>query len=271
MKLSDFLNDAIRLALVNASIYDSMPLQIYSSVLAFTPQKSIVREMFENEIPEWISLRPEAQTNWSQCLQILEGHSVNSVIFSHDSAFVASGGDKTIRIWRADTGECVQELQGHSSEVSSVAFSHDSALVASGGDKTVRIWRADTGECVQKVDIGRAVMWLSFESDDSRLLTSVGAIIMERLPLSEATIDKTSTTQLISNPGRDYLFGYGYGFSRDGCWITWHGHNLLWLPVEFRPIRSAVSGSTVVIGCFSGRVIFIRFSTQKLPKILSSS
>ncbi|KAK3391316.1 hypothetical protein B0H63DRAFT_364814, partial [Podospora didyma] len=52
---------------------------------------------------------------------------------------------------------------------------------------------------------------------------------------------------------------FGYGFSRDLSWITWHGHNLLWLPAEFRPGKSAISGCTAVIGCNSGRAIFIRF------------
>jgi WD40 repeat protein len=380
----------MRLVLANTFIIDSTPLQIYSSVLAFTPQKSKVRETFENVIPDWISLRPEAETNWNQCLQTFEGHSgwVNSVAFSHDSTLVASASaDETVRIWRTDTGEGIQELKGHSRSVSSVTFSHDSALVASasddetvriwrtdtgegiqefkghsgwvysiafshdstlvasasvdetvriwrtdtgegiqelkdhsggvrsvvfshdsalvasasvdetvriwrtntgegiqklkghsGGvrsvvfshdsalvasasdDETVRIWRTDTGECVRKADVGEGVSWLSFESDNSRLLTSVGAITIGRLPLSEeATVDT------ISNSGHDYRFGYG--FSRDRCWITWNGHNLLWLPVEFRPVQSAVSGFTVVIGCSSGRVIFIQFSTQKLPRL----
>ena len=39
---------------------------------------------------------------------------VSSVAFSHDSQRVASGsGDRTVKIWDASTGECLQTLQGH--------------------------------------------------------------------------------------------------------------------------------------------------------------
>ncbi|KAH7110286.1 hypothetical protein EDB81DRAFT_927296, partial [Dactylonectria macrodidyma] len=49
------------------------------------------------------------------------------------------------------------------------------------------------------------------------------------------------------------------GISKDKCWIMWQKKRLLWLPVLFRPRCSAVSGSSVMIGCNSGRVIIMRF------------
>jgi len=51
--------------------------------------------------------------------------------------------------------------------------------------------------------------------------------------------------------------------SDDGVWITGSGRNLLWLPPEYRPGRSAVAGSTVAVGCVSGRVVFFRFSEEE--------
>ncbi|KAK5988452.1 hypothetical protein PT974_09935, partial [Cladobotryum mycophilum] len=182
------------------------------------------------------------------CVQTLEGHSdsVQSVAFSHDSSLVASAsGDGTVRLWRADTGDCVQTLEGHSGSVQSVAFSHDSSLVASASrDRTVRLWRADTGDCVQKLDIG-GISHLSFISDNLHLLTNVGTFI-------------TAET-------KHNFRAIGYGFSRDRCWITWNGNDLLWLPLEYRPSCMAVSKSTLVVGCHSGRVLVIAFSTKFRP------
>ncbi|KAH6883824.1 hypothetical protein B0T10DRAFT_493902 [Thelonectria olida] len=60
----------------------------------------------------------------------------------------------------------------------------------------------------------------------------------------------------------------GYGISRDGCWVTWNETNLLRLPAKYRVSCSIVLGSTVVIGCDSGRVMVIRFSSHELPELL---
>ena len=73
-----------------------------------------------------------------------------------------------------------------------------------------------------------------------------------------------SITRVVSNLGKDSGSRFGCGLSRDRCWITWHGENLLWLPAGFRPSCSGVSGSTVVIGCNTGRVVITSFSPRKL-------
>ncbi|TQW01422.1 vegetative incompatibility protein HET-E-1 [Cordyceps javanica] len=179
-----FLEDATRFVQAYMSTISSTPLQLYSSLLIFTPNQSKIRTIFEhsNDAAEWIWPKPQIEESWNSCLQILEGHnsSVESVAFSHDSALVAVGCyDYTVRIWRANTGERLQTLAGHSDPVWSVAFSHDSALLASGSDDSTRIWRADTGECIQTLahHSGRvrskafAILSVAF-SHDSALLAS---------------------------------------------------------------------------------------------------
>ena len=72
------------------------------------------------------------------------GHSdyVLSVAYSLDGTKIISGSDdKTIKIWDANTGECLKTLEGHSSNVQSVAYSPDGTKIISGSqDTTIKIW-----------------------------------------------------------------------------------------------------------------------------------
>jgi WD40 repeat protein len=76
------------------------------------------------------------------------GHSksVNSVAFSPDGKYLASGSDdNTVKLWSLESQKDVNMLQGHSSEVYSVAFSPDGKYLASGSkDKTVKLWSIES-------------------------------------------------------------------------------------------------------------------------------
>ncbi len=67
---------------------------------------------------------------------------VSSVAFSPDDALIASGSrDGVLRLWDAESGALLRELEGHTESVESVAFSNDGTLIASGGtDDTVILW-----------------------------------------------------------------------------------------------------------------------------------
>ncbi|NET61323.1 MAG: hypothetical protein F6K47_35905 [Symploca sp. SIO2E6] len=100
--------------------------------------------------------------------------SVNSVSFSPDSKFLASGSsDDTIKIWNLEEGEEPQTLSEHQDLVSSVSFSPDGKFLASGsGDKSIKIWNLEEGGEAQTLSGHRSsVSSVSF-SPDGKFLAS---------------------------------------------------------------------------------------------------
>ncbi|EXL39405.1 hypothetical protein FOCG_17986 [Fusarium oxysporum f. sp. radicis-lycopersici 26381] len=195
------------------------------------------------------------------CVQTLEGHNgrVRSVAFSADGQHLASGsGDRTVKVWDAATGAYMQTLEGHSGRVMSVAFSADGQYLASGSnDRTVKVWDAATGACVQTLEVSQAIAHLSFDpTTSSRLSTNIGLLNLDIPALPPAT--ESQSTEAVSR-GASHS---GYGVSMDNVWIAKDGKGMLWLPPEYRAADSTVVGSTVAIGCRSGRVLVMKFSSN---------
>ncbi|EXM12786.1 hypothetical protein FOTG_18735 [Fusarium oxysporum f. sp. vasinfectum 25433] len=291
-QLLSLVQDAHRFILHNKWVVENAPLQTYSSALIFSPVQSLIRAKFKKEEPAWITTAPIMESNWGPCIQTLVGHEgpVNSVAFSCDSSLLATGSDdNTIKIWEAATGKEVQTLRGHGDSVNSVAFSGDSKLIASGSDdetikiwdattgkevqtfsgdskliasgsddETIKIWDATTGKEVQTLEVGTTLNSISFDTTSSYLLTDVGS-----LRLNGVYTGEEAQTQAQASPQEVPRQGYGLSSNRE--WISWNGHTLLWLPPDYRPSRSAVSSSSIAIGCQSGRVITLGFSGSPVP------
>ncbi|MBW4623355.1 MAG: hypothetical protein KME17_28860 [Cyanosarcina radialis HA8281-LM2] len=89
----------------------------------------------------------------------------------------ASGsGDRTIKLWDVETGECLKTLVGHENWVLSVAFSPDGRTIAScSPDRTVKLWDVETGECL-KTFIGHQnwVLSIAFSPDGQYLVSGSG-------------------------------------------------------------------------------------------------
>jgi hypothetical protein len=54
---------------------------------------------------------------------------------------LASGGDKTIKMWEVGSWKLIKTLKGHSSGVNPVSFSPDGKFLASGSYKEINIWK----------------------------------------------------------------------------------------------------------------------------------
>ncbi|KAH7207377.1 WD40-repeat-containing domain protein, partial [Fusarium oxysporum] len=151
---------------------------------------------------------------------------------------------------------CLQTLQGHNGWVNSVAFSADGQRLVSGSDdRTVKIWDAATGACVQTLRVGRLITHLFFDPKTNSLLsTDIGPLNLD-LPALSPAIDNGSTDATLQSVRHS-----SWGISTDSVWIVKDGKGMLWLPPEYRVMKSAVVGSTVAIGCHSGRVLLMKFS-----------
>jgi WD40 repeat protein len=86
---------------------------------------------------------------------LLIGHDdiVWTVSLSADGKRVlTSSTDATLRLWDADTGQCLRVFEGHTSMVRGAALSPDGKRVLSGScDKTVRLWDAATGKEIHQM------------------------------------------------------------------------------------------------------------------------
>lgn len=172
--VTKLLQDARRFILTHRRAIEIAPLQAYASALVFSPECSLIRELFKHEEPEWIVLKPKMDKNWNNCLQTLEGHrrAVFSVAVSPDNQHIASGGgDETVKVWDIVTGVCLHTLKGHDNAVYSVTFMPDGKSLASAA-KAIKIWDMNTGLCRQTLGCHEERVNSLVSSPDGQYLAS---------------------------------------------------------------------------------------------------
>ncbi|ROT35723.1 prolyl oligopeptidase-like protein [Sodiomyces alkalinus F11] len=210
-------------------------------------------------------------TATSACVQTLQGHqsSVKSVCFSADGQRLISGsGDRTAKVWDVATGTCVQTLEGHTDWVTAVAFLRDGARLISMSDDgrpesrtwVVKVWNAETGACVRTLEGNSgSVARPSFVTRPNTRLSADRDVQVLDLFDTETQPQKISGISTVPHD-------HGYRISPDGVWIVKHDQRMLWLPSEYRPLTSAIYKSTIALGCSSGRVLIIQFSTEAFER-----
>ncbi|HRP02356.1 MAG TPA: choice-of-anchor D domain-containing protein [Candidatus Kapabacteria bacterium] len=128
-------------------------------------------------------------------VRTLSGHSsgVNSVSFSPDGAYLASGSYAQIKLWRVSDGSLVRILSGHSSGVSSVSFSPDGEYLASGGaDKTIKLWRVSDGSLVRTLSgHSSLVNSVSFSPDGEYLASGSNDKTIKLWRVSDGSLVRT--------------------------------------------------------------------------------
>uniref|UniRef100_A0A2K6UIM6 Apoptotic peptidase activating factor 1 n=1 Tax=Saimiri boliviensis boliviensis TaxID=39432 RepID=A0A2K6UIM6_SAIBB len=101
---------------------------------------------------EWINKK--TIMNLSRLVVRPHTDAVYHACFSEDGQRIAScGADKTLQVFKAETGEKLLEIKAHEDEVLCCAFSTDDRFIATCSvDKKVKIWNSMTGELVHNYD-----------------------------------------------------------------------------------------------------------------------
>lgn len=211
----------------NRASIDVTPLQIYYSGLTFSPQTSIIRSLFKDDIPNWLKNPNNLDEQWSPCLHVLEGHTeaVVKVVFSPDTRFIVTGAeDCTIRVWDAGTGACLQTLKGHEKWVSGLAVSPGSDCIASHAlDQTVRLWDLHSGASQIVLRTEDYIGSMAFTPDGQRLVLLSPAKCVHILDIRTAHVIRTHMLHatmdckaVVSHNGRWIASMYDDGIVRVG-------------------------------------------------------
>lgn len=174
--LSELIRDAKRFVFQHSQIIEEAPLQVYCSALLFSPEQSLIRQIYDNQLPNWITPSFRRRDTWASYTQILwHPHFPNSFAFSPDGTHLVSGcSNGDIWIWDVVTGAIQRILESHSESnyIFSVDFSPKGQLIASGlNDGTIRLWNYTTGTALGVLTLGETVYQVAFSPDGASLVS----------------------------------------------------------------------------------------------------
>jgi WD40 repeat protein len=80
-----------------------------------------------------------------------KGHSspVTQIAAVDKNRFISSSWDTTIRMWNADTGECIRTFRGHGDWVHAISVLDSKHFISGSDDRTVKMWSFDKEECIR--------------------------------------------------------------------------------------------------------------------------
>ena len=179
----------------------------------------------ENQVDNEIKISPDAIgyeniSNLSTIYQFDQKYLVNSLAFSPDNKFLASGSDdKNIYVWEIGKEEPVI-LTGHTASVKDVHFSSDGQiLISTAYTNEIFIWDTSTWEMIQNIDQAGKGLFAEFLLDGTIVTGNrEGHIFFYDLMTIEVTNDFRIPTTHSSTCRNSPI--YNYDVSLDGTIIA---------------------------------------------------
>ncbi|RDK38749.1 WD40 repeat-like protein [Aspergillus phoenicis ATCC 13157] len=209
---------------------------------------------------------------------------VMGVILSPDGLLAATYSmDFTIKLWITENGKLAQTLEGHKAFVDVAAFSPNSKLLASWAyDNTVRIWNTENGEQKWKFDGGGIMievmnffaenkLWAAASSDDEGRVWNTETGHLEQVDSHD---HESHMPKVLRGNSSIQCKGAECDISVEKEWVIVNRKKSIWLPPEYQLFSMAKDSSwavrenTLVIGCDSGRVLFIWFDPVAMRDVI---
>ncbi|KIL86291.1 hypothetical protein FAVG1_10689 [Fusarium avenaceum] len=174
-ELFNFLQDANRTVLSFGSIIEIAPLQIYASLLLFSPEASLVRQQFWDQRLPALSYVEGIKPEWDAHLwTLVVPDRIWRLKYSPNGRFLASA-DEGVRLWNASTGTYVTTLEDNrlTDRAFLIQFSSNSQLFASIDGKEVSVWDISTWTKMPTIRCQSGYVAAFAFSEDSRLLLLV--------------------------------------------------------------------------------------------------
>ncbi|PYI14033.1 hypothetical protein BO99DRAFT_485462 [Aspergillus violaceofuscus CBS 115571] len=159
-KLLNLVNDISRYMREFKVPIETSPLQVYSSALIWSPNRSLVKALYQHERPTWITKTPMVEEHWSRCIHTIVGNGckIEEIGWSQDGErLLCMAADLTVSSWDPGTGQHISSimLERLPSRSNRYRLSRHTGRVASvfGDDcAKIRICDATTGKCIRILD-----------------------------------------------------------------------------------------------------------------------
>lgn len=82
---------------------------------------------------------------------IIKGHTkpIFCLVLLSDDKCATGSGDRAVKIWNLNTGECMKTLLGHRDAIKCMKLLNNDQLVTGSTDKTIKIWDLERGVCLR--------------------------------------------------------------------------------------------------------------------------